>query len=138
MKVWEGSRLALRSVFGGQNRDVSGRFLYSTSTNTGKQRLYQRISPVGDPRVSVVPILDQWVQEGKPVRQNDLQRIIKELRVFRRFHHALEVSPRFSFPLFSFFFFLIASHFLLCFVRICFSQKMISFYRIFSGLNPKM
>ncbi|GMN50810.1 hypothetical protein TIFTF001_019973 [Ficus carica] len=92
MKIWEGSRLALRSIFGGQNQNVSGRFLYSTSANTGKQRLYQRISPVGDPSVSVVPILDQWVQEGKPVRQNDLQRIIKELRVFRRFHHALEIS----------------------------------------------
>ncbi|XP_024029124.1 pentatricopeptide repeat-containing protein At2g20710, mitochondrial [Morus notabilis] len=96
MRVWERSRLALRSVFGAQNQNVSGRFFYSSisnPTNTNiEERLYRRISPVGNPNVSVVPILEQWVQEGKPVSQIELQRIIKELRIFKRFHHALEIS----------------------------------------------
>nr|GLL24112.1 pentatricopeptide repeat-containing protein At2g20710, mitochondrial-like [Ipomoea trifida] len=58
----------------------------------GSERLYRRISPVGDPNVSVLPILDQWIEEGKTADKVELQRIIKELTRFRRYKHALEVS----------------------------------------------
>ncbi|XP_044502620.1 uncharacterized protein LOC123223489 [Mangifera indica] len=54
--------------------------------------LYRRISPVGNPRVSIVPILDQWVEEGRPVKKEQLLIFIKELRSYRRFRHALEIS----------------------------------------------
>ncbi|KAA8519810.1 hypothetical protein F0562_014100 [Nyssa sinensis] len=72
-------------------------FFASTSTRTsssigGPGSLYRRISPLGDPRVSVVPVLDQWVREGRTVGKEELQLIIKELKVYRRFKHALEVS----------------------------------------------
>lgn len=53
--------------------------------------LYRRISPVGDWSVSIVPILDQWIQEGRSVNKVRLQRIIRELRKYRRFKHSLEV-----------------------------------------------
>lgn len=56
--------------------------------------LYRRISPVGDWRVSIVPILDQWIQEGRSVNKVRLQRIIRELRKYRRFKHSLEVHFR--------------------------------------------
>ncbi|XP_011653151.2 pentatricopeptide repeat-containing protein At2g20710, mitochondrial-like [Cucumis sativus] len=57
-----------------------------------KDSLYRRISPVGDPNISVTPLLDQWVLESGLVQQDELRHIIKELRVYKRFKHALEIS----------------------------------------------
>ncbi|KAJ0028799.1 hypothetical protein Pint_36289 [Pistacia integerrima] len=54
--------------------------------------LFRRITPLGDPTVSIVPLLDQWVQEGQTVEKEQLQLFIKELRSFRRFTHALQIS----------------------------------------------
>ncbi|KAJ0028325.1 hypothetical protein Pint_36301 [Pistacia integerrima] len=54
--------------------------------------LYRRISPIGDPSVSIVPLLDQWIEEGHPVDKEQLQAFIKELRFYRRFSHGLEIS----------------------------------------------
>ncbi|WCJ34111.1 Tetratricopeptide repeat (TPR)-like superfamily protein [Euphorbia peplus] len=67
------------------------------STNTSPWQsltteLYRRINPIGDPTVSVVPVLNQWVEEGRSVHQESLKDIIRKLRSSRRFHHALEVS----------------------------------------------
>ncbi|XP_057467035.1 pentatricopeptide repeat-containing protein At2g20710, mitochondrial-like isoform X3 [Actinidia eriantha] len=75
-----------------------GKFLlYSTITTVSApaksgDSLYRRISPLGDPTVSIVPVLDQWVQEGRTVKKGDLENIIKELRRYSRFKHALEIS----------------------------------------------
>ncbi|KAI8525515.1 hypothetical protein RHMOL_Rhmol13G0236100 [Rhododendron molle] len=76
-------------------------FLNSTSTLNSStiarsDSLYRRISPVGDPRDSVVPVLDQWVQEGRFLDRTQLRLIIKELKVYRRFQHALEVRSVFN------------------------------------------
>ncbi|KAK4399111.1 hypothetical protein Sango_1386600 [Sesamum angolense] len=54
--------------------------------------LYRRISPMGDPTVSVVPALDRWIGEGNIACRDELYGIIKELTAYRRFNHALEVS----------------------------------------------
>ncbi|KAM7506086.1 hypothetical protein LguiB_004990 [Lonicera macranthoides] len=54
--------------------------------------LYRRISRIGDPSISVVPVLDNWIQQKKFVEKADLQRIIKELKFYKRFKHALEIS----------------------------------------------
>lgn len=75
---------------------------YSTeTTNIIKQKqiiskknneiLYKRISPNGDPNMSMIPILDQWEKEVKNVRFNHLIAIIKSLRKFNRYSHALQV-----------------------------------------------
>ncbi|XAR55495.1 hypothetical protein NMG60_11035574 [Bertholletia excelsa] len=71
--------------------------LFSTGTVTcsasaSKDTLYGRIMPFGSPRISILPILDQWAREGRCVEQEELLVIIKKLRMFRRFKHALEVS----------------------------------------------
>jgi hypothetical protein len=77
--------------------------LYSTSTTPTLRRrpcnaslsltdLYRRISPVGNPRLTIVPILDQWIAEGRTVSREPLISIIKELRYYKRYAHALEVS----------------------------------------------
>ncbi|XAR68353.1 hypothetical protein NMG60_11003449 [Bertholletia excelsa] len=57
-----------------------------------RNNLYSRISPLGNPNLSVIPVLDQWVQEGKNVRIFELRRIIRDLRGRRRYSHALEIS----------------------------------------------
>ncbi|XP_059659159.1 pentatricopeptide repeat-containing protein At2g20710, mitochondrial-like [Cornus florida] len=64
----------------------------SSSSFTGSGSLYRRISPIGNPNLSVVPVLDQWVREGKNVTKEELRHIIKELKTYKRFKHALEVS----------------------------------------------
>lgn len=56
-----------------------------------KATLYAKISPLGDPSISVGPELDGWVQEGKKIRVAELQRIIHDLRKRKRFTQALEV-----------------------------------------------
>ncbi|XP_031283144.1 pentatricopeptide repeat-containing protein At2g20710, mitochondrial-like [Pistacia vera] len=65
----------------------------STNPDSNSMRgLFRRITPLGDPTVSIVPLLDQWVQEGRTVEKEQLQLFIKELRSFRRFTHALQIS----------------------------------------------
>ncbi|KAM2269180.1 hypothetical protein TB2_046927 [Malus domestica] len=54
--------------------------------------LYIRISRAGNPRVSVVPILNQWVEEGRDVKKWELQSFIKLFRKYRRYSHALQIS----------------------------------------------
>lgn len=68
----------------------------STSTSYGvvendSDTLYRRLSPVGDWSVSIVPILNHWIKEGRSVNKVQLQRIIRELRRYKRYKHSLEV-----------------------------------------------
>ncbi|XP_023531849.1 pentatricopeptide repeat-containing protein At2g20710, mitochondrial-like [Cucurbita pepo subsp. pepo] len=63
----------------------------STSFRSPEDSLYLRVSQAGDPRISIVSVLDQWVEEGREVKQSDLQKLIKQLRRFRRFNHALQL-----------------------------------------------
>ncbi|KAK4833447.1 hypothetical protein QYF36_005216 [Acer negundo] len=78
---------------------------YSTATTSTADRgitgknwsvsmplIYRKISPIGDSAVSIVPVLDQWVQDGGAVDKGALQLMIKELRSYKRFAHALQMS----------------------------------------------
>ncbi|KAJ0666844.1 putative tetratricopeptide-like helical domain superfamily [Helianthus annuus] len=75
---------------------ISRALFYSTETSTIQKKqpdnLYSRISPVGDPNVSVIPILEQWEKEGKSVVFSQIITIIKSLRKFNRYTHALQLS----------------------------------------------
>ncbi|MBA0620907.1 hypothetical protein Godav_006574 [Gossypium davidsonii] len=51
-----------------------------------------RVSRSGHPKASIVPVLNQWLEEGKAIKQSMLQTIIRHLRSFGRFKQALEVS----------------------------------------------
>ncbi|KAE8733842.1 hypothetical protein F3Y22_tig00000916pilonHSYRG00031 [Hibiscus syriacus] len=62
----------------------------SASTSKPPDTLPIRISRFGDPKASIVPVLNQWLEEGKPKKQSMLQIIIRQLRSFRRYKHALE------------------------------------------------
>ncbi|KAH7512527.1 hypothetical protein FEM48_Zijuj12G0100000 [Ziziphus jujuba var. spinosa] len=66
---------------------------YTSGTQAStRKNLYSRISPLGDPSLSVVPVLDQWVQQGMKAKYIELSHIIRDLRRRRRYKHALEVS----------------------------------------------
>ncbi|GAU27160.1 hypothetical protein TSUD_104690 [Trifolium subterraneum] len=66
--------------------------MYNTETSIGFSALENRILKNGDPRTSMTPILNQWVEQGREVTQPVLQRIITRLANYRRFSHALQVS----------------------------------------------
>ncbi|XP_028101015.1 pentatricopeptide repeat-containing protein At2g20710, mitochondrial-like [Camellia sinensis] len=63
-----------------------------TSSSSSKDTLYGRLLQFENPRVSIVPVLDQWVGEGRPAKQSYLEVLIRRLRKSKRFNHALEVS----------------------------------------------
>ncbi|KAI3718490.1 hypothetical protein L6452_19364 [Arctium lappa] len=55
--------------------------------------LYKRISPAAiTPRTSIVPILDQWLQESNEIVVDKLKNMIKVLRNHNRYTHALQLS----------------------------------------------
>ncbi|KAF5204658.1 Pentatricopeptide repeat-containing protein [Thalictrum thalictroides] len=76
---------------------VFGFLFNSTKTQTSKSEtssdiLYNRVSSVKDSKVSIVPILDQWIQDGNTIKKNQLQAMIKQLKLSNRFQHALQMS----------------------------------------------
>ncbi|KAG6722582.1 hypothetical protein I3842_03G168000 [Carya illinoinensis] len=56
------------------------------------ESLYHRISRAGDPRVPIVRVIDQWLEEGRDVQNSELHRFIKQLRKYRRYNQALQIS----------------------------------------------
>ncbi|KAL3522263.1 hypothetical protein ACH5RR_015097 [Cinchona calisaya] len=67
---------------------------YQIKKNKKKERetLYSKISPLGNPKIKIAPVLDEWVQTGNKVRFAELLRIIHDLRKRSRFSQALQVS----------------------------------------------
>jgi len=58
----------------------------------GGENVFRRISVLGDPNCSVIPELQRWVNEGKSLGKWELQLIIKQLRKYSRYQHALQIS----------------------------------------------
>ncbi|KAB5530104.1 hypothetical protein DKX38_020185 [Salix brachista] len=54
--------------------------------------LCRRIEAIRDPRASIVPVLDQWVKEGNSVDKYQLVSLVRLMKDYKRFNHALEVS----------------------------------------------
>ncbi|XP_019159088.1 PREDICTED: pentatricopeptide repeat-containing protein At2g20710, mitochondrial-like isoform X2 [Ipomoea nil] len=53
--------------------------------------LFDRFRVVERHRASIVPILEEWVGEGHPIKLDNLRHIIKGLRKHRRSKHALQI-----------------------------------------------
>ncbi|XP_019183567.1 PREDICTED: pentatricopeptide repeat-containing protein At4g21705, mitochondrial-like isoform X1 [Ipomoea nil] len=64
---------------------------YPTLRCFNPKNLYSTISTVRDANL-VVPILDEWVSEGRKVKSIELQRLIRNLRSLKRYSNALQVS----------------------------------------------
>ncbi|KAH9318953.1 hypothetical protein KI387_020722, partial [Taxus chinensis] len=54
--------------------------------------LYKIISRLGRRRLSVGPVLDDWLKKGHELKKMELEDIFKALRKFGDYRHALEVS----------------------------------------------
>lgn len=63
----------------------------TSSSAPAVDSLYGRISRARNPRISIIPVLNQWVDQGRDLKQAELQKIIRQLRKYRRFSHALQV-----------------------------------------------
>uniref|UniRef100_A0A6N2M053 Pentacotripeptide-repeat region of PRORP domain-containing protein n=1 Tax=Salix viminalis TaxID=40686 RepID=A0A6N2M053_SALVM len=77
---------------------VLASLLFSTKTPTkplsssDSSTLCRRIEAIRDPRASIVPVLDQWVKEGNNVDKYQLVSLVRLMKDYKRFNHALEVS----------------------------------------------
>lgn len=78
-------------------RSIINRFYGTTSTKQKPDWVYARIAPLGSPDLSMVPLLEQWVKEGKPVGKTELLWITNRLNSYKRYKHALEVPSFFFF-----------------------------------------
>ncbi|WCJ32168.1 Pentatricopeptide repeat-containing protein At4g21705 mitochondrial [Euphorbia peplus] len=56
------------------------------------KNLFSKMSPMGHPTISLAPVIDTWVQQGKKIEAPELKAIIKDLRARKRYSQALEVS----------------------------------------------
>ncbi|XP_065874351.1 pentatricopeptide repeat-containing protein At2g20710, mitochondrial-like [Euphorbia lathyris] len=72
--------------------DALTRSFSSYVTPTDSLRLLRKLSRPVSPSVSIVPILQQWVDEGKNLNLYELQTSIRVLRKYRRYKHALQIS----------------------------------------------
>ncbi|ESQ50461.1 hypothetical protein EUTSA_v10001972mg [Eutrema salsugineum] len=54
--------------------------------------LQRRVARAGDPSASIVRVLEGWLEQGNLVKTSELHSIIKMLRKFSRFSHALQLS----------------------------------------------
>uniref|UniRef100_M1AX93 Pentatricopeptide repeat-containing protein n=1 Tax=Solanum tuberosum TaxID=4113 RepID=M1AX93_SOLTU len=59
-------------------------------SNSKRNNLFSRISPVRHADL-IIPVLDEWVDEGRKVTSFELQRIVRDLRSRKRFSQALQV-----------------------------------------------
>ena len=64
----------------------------------GGDTLGKRLLKLIYPKRSALVVLRRWAEEGRTVQKYQLNRVVRELRKYRRFKHALEVS-RYGTPL---------------------------------------
>ena len=59
----------------------------------GGDTLGKRLLKLIYPKRSALVVLRRWAEEGRTVQKYQLNRVVRELRKYRRFKHALEVLP---------------------------------------------
>lgn len=62
----------------------------------GENRLYRRLSALGNKKGTVASTINEYIREGKKVTKFELENCIKQLRKYKSFNHALEVRSRLS------------------------------------------
>ncbi|XP_070677769.1 pentatricopeptide repeat-containing protein At2g20710, mitochondrial-like [Malus domestica] len=82
---------AISRVFGSLNYSTNT-LASSSTTSPTFQSLHHRILFYKGPRVSVLPVLHQWLKEGRDVEQSELRDFIIKLRRSRCYNLALEIS----------------------------------------------
>eukprot|EP01018_Ginkgo_biloba_P028975 Gb_03507 [translate_table: standard] len=64
----------------------------SQAPNSGNDNLQKRLFRLVFPKRSAVPVLQKWVNEGRELKKWELDRILRNLRKYHRYKHALEIS----------------------------------------------
>ncbi|RWV89687.1 hypothetical protein GW17_00048155 [Ensete ventricosum] len=59
----------------------------------GRDTLGRRLLSLIYPKRSAVVVLRMWEEEDKPIQKYQLNRVVRELRKYKRYKHALEVCP---------------------------------------------
>uniref|UniRef100_A0A7N0TIT2 Pentatricopeptide repeat-containing protein n=1 Tax=Kalanchoe fedtschenkoi TaxID=63787 RepID=A0A7N0TIT2_KALFE len=54
--------------------------------------LFNRLREVKDPKRSVLPLLEQWAAEGRPLNHSSLANIVGTMKKLNRWNHALQIS----------------------------------------------
>ncbi|XP_065862957.1 pentatricopeptide repeat-containing protein At2g20710, mitochondrial-like [Euphorbia lathyris] len=62
------------------------------SSDGSNRELSRRIFSVGKPNLSIVPVLEEWGEQGRSLDRGTLRSIMMKLLHFKSYHHALEVS----------------------------------------------
>ncbi|ONK80576.1 uncharacterized protein A4U43_C01F19360 [Asparagus officinalis] len=61
------------------------------SSGKGRDTLGRRLLSLIYPKRSAVIVLRKWAEEGKPIQKYQLNRVVRELRIYKRYKHALEI-----------------------------------------------
>uniref|UniRef100_A0A7N0TJH6 Pentatricopeptide repeat-containing protein n=1 Tax=Kalanchoe fedtschenkoi TaxID=63787 RepID=A0A7N0TJH6_KALFE len=54
--------------------------------------LLDRLLNVGDPKLSITPLLEHWRHEGRPVKFFHFRKLVGAMKTVYRWHHALQIS----------------------------------------------
>lgn len=82
----QSNSMAFASLF--CTESLSPRFSSASPTPSS---LLDKILAVRDPKISAVPVLEKWVGDGGAVGKQELQSLVRLMKSFRRFNHALQV-----------------------------------------------
>ncbi|GLT69129.1 hypothetical protein SLA2020_413050 [Shorea laevis] len=82
----QNSSRVLASLFSTKTLDQ----LFPPSSST--QSLFHRIKTIRNPKISVLPVLEQWVKGGRSIGKLELQHLVRMMRESQRYGHALEIS----------------------------------------------
>ncbi|XP_022969060.1 pentatricopeptide repeat-containing protein At2g20710, mitochondrial-like [Cucurbita maxima] len=66
--------------------------LFSSTPPPTSPALLDKILTIRDPKISVIPVLEKWVGDGRAIGKQELQSLVRLMKSFRRFNHALEIS----------------------------------------------
>jgi len=65
---------------------------YERKPNVKWNSIYRRISMMENPELGSASVLNQWENEGRTLTKWELCRVVKELRKYRKYDRALQVT----------------------------------------------
>lgn len=93
LMIWTSAR-QLRLVLSAWARRASSSadLAKPKADGSGRDSLGRRLLSLIYPKRSALVVLRKWAEEGKTIQKYQLNRVVRELRKYKRFKHALEVS----------------------------------------------
>ncbi|GMH12606.1 hypothetical protein Nepgr_014447 [Nepenthes gracilis] len=54
---------------------------------------FEKIQRIRDPAASIVPVVDQWIDDGGAIAKFQVRKLVQFMKDFRRYKHALKANP---------------------------------------------